>query len=404
MSLMAANDLELYVVDGQAGKMDDHTVDVSQVAPGGTVTLGVRINNYDFTLAGMEIEARFARYVYAMETDEQVWAGSNRPIKPDAAGWRDGNTQQLPANAQGATTNATVNNGFGTVRFGILALEPELRPEGDGTTNVNIGTIEIIVNNESDANCISGSEFISLFQCSNAGGACDIFANGSAERVPMNATENDLRVNLIRPGVPTRGDVNNSGALDTADIVGIISCVNGLSCNVDNGDKPVILDINCSGGNGDTGDVIPAISIANRITSFRGKRDLGSYALPSGNNVITVDNADRAGALMSLEFAAADNNINFGAVKFEAKGWYVDTYFSERDSIFKVTAVNLAGGNASFPQIQIPVSVTSRTGLTLIQSEYRNADNNLMDFVPAIAAGDISRDGLRDSGNGRTRN
>lgn len=406
MSAMAANDLKLVVSPGQDDiSPDGKSIDVTSAAAGAEVSFDVVIENMDFVLAGLEFQFRYPRYLTQMDDTLADWQDGNAPITVHSD-WAVA-TQQLPASATGDITNETVNNTFGTVRFGILALDPANRPSGDGTTTITVATITIKLNNATDATCISGLEKVEIFSCGAAtGGACDIVANGSAERVTLSGDSVARTASITRSDVPVKGDFNGNGEIDPGDIGLAIVCANRLpGCPIDPLVDTQEGDVNCSGGVIDPVDVQAEILLANRILGFSfGKRDFGTTALNAGPNHIMIDSKGAQGLTYTLDFAVSGDVDFADAIKIDENGWFAAGSYADNYGVYRVTLARLDGQSTAFPAIKIPYSADSRSAVTLVNASYYNGDAELFNTIPAVNAGDLANREGTTRENGRTRN
>jgi hypothetical protein len=363
------NSFSIRVADGTPGKVDAGNVDVAGYTATDKILVEIVVDSLDFVLAGFELRLDFLSPTLAMEDSDAAFQDGDAPLKAGSA-WGAAPLVLLPSDSSSNQTAATVNNSFGTFRFGALVTDPVQRPSGDGTSEYVVATVEIGLKDTVGTDCRTNATKITAFMCT-AGAVnpdCDIFASDSAERTALNYS-----------GVPTiivqdtsvskeKGDFDDSGSNDILDVLACIGCIAQTSpCAFVYADNLQQSDFNCSGG----ADILDALSLINYIsqTTSRSVGKKGNLEPVAGEGTFVVDNSGLEGAGFVYDIKV-DGPVSFKPVSTSDNDWYVSGNYHADTGVYKLIAVNLKGGDVAVPSVEIQYTAGKDASMGVLHSAY----------------------------------
>ena len=382
--LMAANDLSLVVKPGQPGFINANQVDVSQIAPGGILTLQVKLNNLDFTLAAAEFVVDFPQFLLPMRDTDADFLGANPPVSVHSD-WGTTNLLILPVDETGNRNASHVSNEFGLVRLGVVFRDPTDRITGNGNGELILAELEFNLGNGSIPTCISADSQVRLVRCDTASPQCDYFADEAGQRVTMSGNTSALTVTLNHPGAAhTKGDMNGDGTVNFFDISPFLNCatagqsdpgcpLSGLSTD----DYVQAADINCDGGV-NFFDINPFLKLATGSWGNFKTSDIDQKAVLAKDGEFTFDFEHSKGTMVLLEGHFRGAPVMLDDLFIEDPAWEIIEIFDSDYQRFSLVLVNSLAVDLPIPSLWVSYRAQAKgSGLVLEKALILAANGNI---------------------------
>jgi hypothetical protein len=410
-----AQDLSLRVMSGSPGEVDAKTIDVATLTAGDAFVLEVVLENLNFTLAGAEFEVKFPAWLVLARVDlVNDPTPANWPFDVDEASLGTSAVQRLPSDGAGDNTAATFDNPNGIERVGFVITEPADRPtSGD----VVLAKLRFAVGrdyNESPVSartldtCISATSSIQLTACNSGAPECQILADENANAVAAVFTGPDVTVAVNNTDTTlVKGDGNNTGTVDSFDLLANIRCVifgqDPVNCSalsaLTTDEFEQIMDCNCDGAV-NSFDLLPCIKKAAGVILRRNVNDnnkRGTFYSLSDAGMLQVDNGARMAAVSIIELGITgrvdfDRELQLSKAA-QDNGWGVVADFIPESNSYKIALFNTKAMDAPLPDLTIPYMVQGgRAQIQVIAVDSYKANNEQVPFVPALTDHEIAQE------------
>ena len=389
MLLQAANDISLIVKPGQPGRINDHTIDVTQLPAGSPITVQVKLSNFDFTLAGAEFVLKFPSHddiggPYRMRATDADFQGANPPVVAHSD-WGTPNLMVLPIDQNGNRKASQVSNDYGVLRFGAMFLDSADRLVGNGATDIIVAEFEFYLGNQTLASCITSQTEIWMYTCSGPGRLCTYFSDENGNAITTNSTGTANRVTLINNNAAhPKGDVNKDGNLSTADVISLINCANQISCDLNPDELIQIGDFNCD-GNMDTLDIFPLMDHINQQTGTF-KTAQTSRAV-SRNGMLAIDFAGAVGSAAQFDIDFLNEPFTRADLHFAdpaaAEDWALYARHNPFTGKMPVIMVSRNQEETAFPELRLSFDGSKASHLVdLLGARLFDTDRNAF-YLPA---------------------